>query len=362
VVSPIYVFESGLPQPADLLLLFIGALLFVFRGFQAPAMAKGGLGAVAGFVFYSLIVNGSWYLFLGDATLLIPSAYYAFNGFCFFVALALYDWFGASFFRWTCVAIMCSIAVQLFTALQIWDSSISEAVRATLFFRNPNQTAYYAVLTGTILLLCGRRGHLPVGLRALLPLVFVGLTIITAMTQSRAGLAAVGMLVVLYCARRLVLVVLGIAAVLVAVHTEPVIALREQIAERMESKQKNLQEEMAYRGYARFWEQPQHLWFGAGEGAYERFVALPGKELHSTFGNVLMSYGLVGLGLLCAFYWQIVRFCGWYALIDMLPIWVYGLTHNGIRQSEYWIIPALMICLELERRFPTGISRYVEKR
>src|SRR5918994_582076 len=59
---------------------------------------------------------------------------------------------------------------------------------------------------------------------------------------------------------------------------------------------------LAGRGYDRIWRHPEHLVFGAGEGAGLRFTEFGGlvKEMHSTLGTVLFSYGIVGFSLFVA--------------------------------------------------------------
>ena len=47
------------------------------------------------------------------------------------------------------------------------------------------------------------------------------------------------------------------------------------------------------RGYDRLVKYSQYLLFGAGEGDYSRFGY--DIEIHSTLGNILMSYGIIGL-------------------------------------------------------------------
>ena len=55
------------------------------------------------------------------------------------------------------------------------------------------------------------------------------------------------------------------------------------------------------RGYNRLLNNPGYLILGAGEGDYERLDPDPTqpleelyKEFHSTLGNILMSYGVIG--------------------------------------------------------------------
>jgi hypothetical protein len=352
ILSPIYVFDSGLPQPADVLMVFIALLVVVFHGITIPAKAMPLVRVMLTFVAYTALANGWWYLQLGDAALLVPPVYYLYNTLVLAVFWSLYVWLGNSLIAITAWSIVLSILLQTLASLQLSHHYLNTAFRATLFFKNPNQTAYYAVLAGSLLVTCARANQLPSLLRILSPLLFVGLIYITALTQSRAGLAAVTVLIAIFAIRRISTAVILGAILFVAAHSSLAQQLMEVVAERLEQKQTNFQEELAYRGYARLWQNSEFLLFGAGEGAYERFEALWGKELHSTFGNVLMSYGFVGLALLLWFFWKLVRTCGIEALIAFLPPFLYGLTHNGIRQSEFWLLAGLSVCLVLEQSRP----------
>ena len=63
---------------------------------------------------------------------------------------------------------------------------------------------------------------------------------------------------------------------------------------------------LLHRGYIRLLRNPQYLVLGAGEGAFERLTDEAfDKEFHSTLGNVLMSYGILGLVILVGLFFLI---------------------------------------------------------
>lgn len=96
------------------------------------------------------------------------------------------------------------------------------------------------------------------------------------------------------------------------------------------------------RGYYRITEYPEYWILGAGEGAYlERFGRI--MEFHSTLGNIQVSYGIIGLILFLKFLYLALKnnkFRDWYILFCIL---IYGITHNGIRNSLFWIFLALLV-------------------
>jgi lysylphosphatidylglycerol synthetase-like protein (DUF2156 family) len=98
------------------------------------------------------------------------------------------------------------------------------------------------------------------------------------------------------------------------------------------------------RGYDRLWLYPEYLILGAGEGGYNRFSrsVLAGKEIHSTIGSLLFSYGLLGLCLFALFLWRVFRGARWRCFFYLLPILAYGMTHQGLRDTLFWVFLALV--------------------
>jgi hypothetical protein len=118
--------------------------------------------------------------------------------------------------------------------------------------------------------------------------------------------------------------------------------LVNSVQERIYSIGSVKDDSLAGRGYDRIMENPEYLFFGAGEGVYDRFEAFTGSEFHSTLGSLLVSYGIVGLFLFLLIMYRALkndRFRSWNILLFIM---VYGLTHNGIRESFLWVMLALI--------------------
>ena len=96
------------------------------------------------------------------------------------------------------------------------------------------------------------------------------------------------------------------------------------------------------RGYSRLVEHPEYLPLGAGEGAFGRLTDLREKEFHSSLGNILMSYGVVGLGLLFGFFFVVFRSSPRINLFYFGLIMLYGVTHMGMRDTMLWIFLGLV--------------------
>ena len=89
-------------------------------------------------------------------------------------------------------------------------------------------------------------------------------------------------------------------------------------------------------------EHPEYLPLGAGEGAFGRLTDLREKEFHSSPGNILMSYGVVGLALLFAFFLVVFRDLTCINLFYFGLIMLYGVTHMGMRDTMLWIFLGLV--------------------
>jgi hypothetical protein len=107
---------------------------------------------------------------------------------------------------------------------------------------------------------------------------------------------------------------------------------------------------LAARGYDRIVNHPEYLFFGAGEGAYERFKSelYPWGEIHSTFGTLLFCYGILGTGLfVCGLFFACRRDLR--AALYFLPAFVHGTAHHGGRFAFFWTMLAFVCCCALAR-------------
>jgi hypothetical protein len=122
---------------------------------------------------------------------------------------------------------------------------------------------------------------------------------------------------------------------------ESVTSLDHRLSTIGESEDDNL----LHRGYVRLIQNPQYLAFGAGEGGFERLTQIAdkqSKELHSTLGTILMSYGLVGLALFGLLLFVVFGRAPRASIAYLGPVMLYSVTHVGVRFSEFWIFLALV--------------------
>jgi len=117
--------------------------------------------------------------------------------------------------------------------------------------------------------------------------------------------------------------------------------LYQGIINRLGSTQNQIENISEVRGYYRITNYPQYWLFGAGEGLYSRFGS--NLEFHSILGNIQVSYGIIGTLLFITILYYILKknnFRYWYIVASIL---LYGLAHNGIRNTLFWILLSVLI-------------------
>jgi hypothetical protein len=341
--------ESGVPQVADYYLVLVMALVLAGLPFTLARPAVPVVRALGAFACYTLFVNLCWAAALGNLSFLKASLFYPYDVLLVVTFLVLYSDHGERLLRVTIHAVAASVFLQLVLVPLAWDHSYS---RQALFFNDENQLGYYCVLAATIFALGAER----FALRPVYQLAFYGaIGYLTYISQCRAAFMGLGALLLVSALRspvRLLLTLLGLGAVyaLVALGSHGLGELGNRFTAPGEY------DSLASRGYDRLVNHPEYLFFGAGEGAYERFrsALYPWGEIHSTLGTFFFCYGIVGLGLFaCGLFFACRRDLR--AGLYLVPAFVYGTAHHGGRAAFFWALVAFVCCTALHRR--TGEAR-----
>jgi len=117
---------------------------------------------------------------------------------------------------------------------------------------------------------------------------------------------------------------------------------------RLANMQNESDSSLEVRGYLAFLQgSDMQIIFGLGDNTTKSIL---GYEVHSTFMNVMTNYGVIGLVLLLMFLsnWVIAiwRSFGFSAVCGVCgPSMLYGITHNGMRFTAFWILIALSFSL-----------------
>ena len=331
LLAPVHIFSSGMPQPGDLLMLLAIASIALSYGARIvyPGRLRVFVAFLLGFATWTALVNLTFAFWLSEPLMIIPVAYYAFNGTVTLAMLAMFIRHGQSLFVFTSNLALVSLAVYSVLAIFLFDAS---SVRQTGLFNNPNQLAYFALLMASLFFAVPKTIQRPAFQESLV----VGLTLVLiTLSVSRAGLmAAVPLLLrVLGGGRRGILVTLLILVILMLTQ-----AVLPGFSDSLNLRLSHTTSEDE-RGYERVLKFPEYLLLGSGEGANYRWGT--SMEFHSTFGVLAHSYGIVGSALFAGIVVQSYRIGGIRYFVPMMPALVYGLTHQGLRFTELWMVIAL---------------------
>jgi hypothetical protein len=347
--SIFYVFPAGTPQPSDILLAITIMMTVLLANYKLPALPT--LYVSLGlFLIWVILVNSFWFTIIGDYIFLRKTSFYVYNAAIMLFVVSI----GVSNYERLCKIVCWSCITALLAELFYLEFLYMAAKTRSLgTFNNPNQMGYWGLLILACLGVARRREPLRVIDAAALA---IGCYVI-AQTLSRAATAA-GLLMALAVAmsgrwkRGAVLVIVGLAVlgggaellrggILVQVHEADII---QGLQRRVALLSRNPDDPLSLwkRGYGRLVEHPEYLPFGAGEGGFDRLTDVGEKEFHSSLGNILMSYGVVGLSLLLAFFVVVFRNSPPINLLYFSLIMLYGVTHMGMRDTMLWIFLGLV--------------------
>jgi hypothetical protein len=360
------VFPSGNPQPSDFIMaLVVGAVVtgLAFKIREPHRL----LVVLALLLFWIWQINIVHYALYNDTYFLWSNAYYLFNVATFLAVSTLFQYFDTMFIRSVRFTLLLALIVELVAVIVI-SSDVAPRepglYRSVGTYDDPNQLANWAILALCSLLVLApqeRLGGVEIA-------GIVATTYIVLSSLSRSG--ALGLTIVLLVA----LTALRIRATWLALLTcaaVPAIILSwsnmrgidaffeqgtpAQVASRFHESDRD--DNIAGRGYERLWLFPEHLILGAGEGAYWRFrggTAFEQTEFHSSLGNILFSYGMVGLGLFGCFLWEVFRRAPLQHKAYFLGPMAWGLFNYGVRFSTFWVFLAIVYASSIVRARSTG--------
>jgi hypothetical protein len=342
---PLYLFPKQSPQISDIGMAVLILMVSVSRGYTLLTAARPVLTVFALFGGYVLLISIYRTVQTGATEMMLFATYYVFNLLRFATILRLYARYRERFLRMTLYGVLGALLVLVIIS---GGSPLSLTGREQLSFNNPNQLGYFALLSISIvyLLTTAIKVRWYVQVFAYLSLVWLG-----AVSLSKAAMIALGMFGVFAVFRRsLVIVVLGLALLGSYAIADPNVEIIERVQYRFGSLGQHEDDSWDLRGYDRIRNHPEYLIVGAGEGGYDRFESLLPGELHSTLGNLFFSFGVIGGGLFIAGLLLLGRVAGLQASLLLVPVFAYGLSHQGLRFALFWVLLAVMFCVGHARR------------
>lgn len=341
---PFYVVRGGLPQPGDALIFILVPLALVpWNGRLEPAKRRI-FRPLLQFTIWVCLVDIAWAVILwrGQKNMLFP-LYYLYNAAIFLVVLVLHRKYGEAFLRLTVQVVFASVVVQVLASFFRTGGGSRHAV----FFDNPNQLGYYALISACVIALTTKR------LKIKLLWSAIGLTFcayLAVLSASRSALAGIGLLVVLLMfSNPRVIIVATLAATTLTLLGSSVETSLDAIEARITETRNPNMTFWEQRGYDRIWNNKEYLLIGASEGNNQRFAdstAIGSAEIHSSAGTVLFSYGLIGTALFVAFLWRVLRGTTRRMQIMVAPVLFYWVAHQGLRFTMLWILLGVFALLK----------------
>ena len=371
LMKPLYLWSSGLPQISDFLSI-LGILCFIVYSLKNKVCFSNDkkmiLNIFCFFVLYTWVINISLSIIYSNPEAIKSSIYYTYNLTYAFVLIVTIETIYSK--NNNILMINHFVLLSLFIGLILVSLLLilppDYGTRYSLTFNNPNQLASYVMLISVILV------FFSIDYRRLVTYKYKTLTLITLMlmivvsiaSQSVAAIFAVVMASILfvnfmYVGYQRVVLFFLVFILFIYFISSNIDYYFSEVMVRMDDKisTSSIDDFFKERGYDRIFNHLDLIIFGAGEGIYSRLNSFIiddyyQLELHSTFGNILFSYGLFGFLL---FLLVIIRMCCknlnyMFILMFMMP---YLLTHNLIRQPLFWfflMVPLILIYNEKQNR------------
>jgi len=344
ILCPFYVFPSGTPQPADFILALNGLLmLFVLK---KRILKHPPIKSLISLVILIAIVNGMNQLDMAlsniDGDTSMSTLFYIFNCMAFIMSFYIIKHGGEKAVNFISLAILISISIQCLCSILGLGST---GGRGTIFFNNPNQLGYYALCSFTLFAIIPSKFR-----RNKISLFFmIGMCCyLMLVSESRAALIGVALLTIVTIVKEnfkieltsiFTLLLSGLIIFFFIKDSKFIKNQIDKIETRNENKSTSFNEEIKVRGYDRIILYSDYIWYGAGEGGNLRFKkAFHQGEIHSGLGTILFSYGILGLILFFIFLFRVLKYNFFNGLVIFLPILLYNLTHQGLRDSFFWVI------------------------
>ena len=343
ILIPFYAFTTGKPQPAHILSVgFMAFFIVLHLRYFAQERDIILIGSI--FVIYTLAVNAAWYAAYYRFEFLLNSGYYAYNLALFCVTLTLHNIHGKNALRVTRAALVIALGIQ-FAVIILFDYRWYETAELGTF-ANPNQLGYWGILAFACYLVTKQKQKLTV----LDGVILAMMTLVVALSLSRAALIAAAMLIIMAflfqrVTRGFLVLIASLACLFLFMELfgftdfTTKIFLFDDVSRELNRHTRY--DSLEGRGYSRIWEFSQYTFLGAGEGFHERFTTRPfhfRSEIHSSFGTIIFSYGAVGLLMFLGFLVLVFRRAPLRHFAYALPIFAYGLTHQGLRFSMFWVL------------------------
>lgn len=343
LLSPVYIFSKGLPQPADYLLFFCGfPALFVTMIRHRGGLSKVFLFGLL-FAVLTMAINLIHFSFLQNDRLLKHSVYYIFNFSAFYYTLVMFRQSPEVINKLTYIAVAAAVVFQFIYAPLFGGIDV---FRNTGSFNNPNQLAYWCILSTCILIILKRDQQFTLIDLTLFAMLFY----LQSLSLSKAGLIVSAILVptIIFLPNMpnlgKTLALIGVIGFIITQAIDPGDISRQlnqvdqlsAVADRINNIGSEADDSSSGRGYDRILKYPHYILYGAGEGAFYRF-GIGAQEIHSGLGTLLFSYGITGFIFFLMFIYAVFYNVPKQYYLLLLVVFLFGIPHQNVRFTYFWI-------------------------
>ncbi|WP_180078356.1 O-antigen ligase [Acinetobacter sp. YH12208] len=336
-LSQFYFWSSGIPQFSHIFIM--GAILLLFNKSSSINIEYSNI--ILLFVAYAICINFAWYLIVLDSSYMMSTIYWVFN-LLFFLLMMNLNQVQINFFH---EKLLFLIPFSYVIEIIIWASNLGRYdfdPRYNGLFNDPNQMAFWVLSTCAIYLYISGSNSKKI-------IVYSLALFLILLTMSRS--ASIGFLMLTLgfifsqkgdLNKRIfvffgTLVFFGVLSYFLynmGVFDNVVLRFIEGLNQR--------DSQVEGRGLFSFFDYPQYLIFGAGQGAYWLYNPT-GNEIHSTWLGILFYYGIVGIFLFLIFLYQIFRKLSLSNKMILLGPMLYGFTTYSARTLIFWFLLATFL-------------------
>lgn len=325
-----------------------------------------------GFVGCVFIINGVYYLLHQQRGFLMSSAYYLYN---LMVILVVRDFkSNRTFLKALLIASCINLLVQLIVLVLGKGSYVLAKLRFMGTFNDPNQfsfsmfTAFLIIYTLATYLKDREdsNGQTIMFLSFILSFFFIFQGSSTGMLLGIVSFTLLAALVFIWGSNTpgrvvirfiaLIFIMLIILSLVIPGGLSPDISELESdnfLMKRLEAKLSDIESgglgaAAGNRGIDKVFNNLKNIFFGAGEGYFERYPESP-FEIHSTFISILFSYGILPFLILIKWIWDNVKNTNKALIPVFIALLIESFTLAHQRQPVFWIL-ILLGSLEFHSR------------
>lgn len=351
IATPFYLWQSGIPQAADFILLLSMGIYFVKSMVILKIKREDYFILIVSllFSFWITLVNLVWVLLLQtSSSFMLSTSFYIFNVSIYIYTILLLKDYEEKIYSITYKMLFVSMAIE--TLVVLYNGGFN-GIRVTGTFNNPNQLGYYSIIAIALLIIISDK--LKTNTWLLIISFFFSFFLVLLSLSNAAIITWIFQFSFFILSKfkknKVKIILFSLLSIFFFsfLFTNSEFLSNNDLYKSVETRLMKTEDKVANvseeRGYNRIKNYPQYWIVGAGEGAYYRFDGYTG-EFHSILGNIQVSYGIIGTILfLSLLYFSLKKngFQYWYLIFSIL---LYGYSHNGIRNSMMWMLLAFVYC------------------